>query len=241
MKPATLPRVFQPFDCNDLVRLGKDNDGGYLINREDIVNATKLISFGINEDWSFEEDFLAVNPCALDAYDNSISAEKFSADPAKKDVYKSYTEFFTGNRRHIEKNIGNLNRDDHMSFASVVDGAGDGIFLKCDIEKSEYEFLDELIVRASQFIGLAIEFHNINQHDNFNSLTNFISKVDLRLVHLHCNNWAYFKTPNGGFQPDCLELTFTASPNVEYRPRLRMPRSLDMPNNPNDDDFEIYF
>ena len=241
MKPATLPRVFQPFDCKDLVRLGKDNDGGYLVNRTDIVNAKKLISFGINDDWSFEEDFLAINPCALDAYDNSISGEKFRTNPTWAGVYESYSEFFTGDRVHIEKNIGNNDQVDYVSFNEVMDTASNGVFLKCDIDGSEYEFLDELITKSNQFIGLAIEFHNINQHDNFNSLTNFISKVDLRLVHLHCNNWAYFKTPNGGFQPDCLELTFTSSSNIEYKPRLRMPRSLDMPNNPNDDDFEIYF
>jgi hypothetical protein len=31
MKDITLPKIFEPFYCADLIRLGKDNDGGYLV------------------------------------------------------------------------------------------------------------------------------------------------------------------------------------------------------------------
>lgn len=231
-----MPRVFQPFDSNDFVRLGKDNDGGYLVNKNDILKTKKLISFGINDDWSFELDFFKINDCDLDAYDNSINEQKFIDN---KELHQSYKDLFQGNKVHIEKNINNHESDKTISFKSVIDASGDNLFLKCDIEESEYEFLDDLIDRAKKFTGVVIEFHNINQSDNFNSLTNFISKFDLRLSHLHCNNWAYFKTPNG-FHPDCLELTFTSS-DTTYNRRLILPRELDMPNNPNDSDFQILF
>jgi hypothetical protein len=236
MKTTMMPRVFQPFDSKDFVRVGKDNDGGYLTIKEDILKTKKLISFGIDTDWSFEIDFMKMNDCSITAYDNSVS-QKLLND---KTLQESYLNFFSGNKTHISKNIGDTDTDDLIQFKTVIDNSGDGLFLKCDIEEYEYQFLDDLICRANQFTGVVMEFHNINNSDNFNSLTNFISKFDLKLVHLHCNNWAYFKLPDGSFRPDCLELTFTSS-KVIYNSRLILPRELDMPNNPGDSDFQILF
>ena len=31
MKNVTLPKILQPYSCADLIRVGKDNDGGYLV------------------------------------------------------------------------------------------------------------------------------------------------------------------------------------------------------------------
>lgn len=232
-----MPRVFQPFDSKDFVRLGKNNDGGYLVIKDDIIKTKKLISFGVNDDWSFEMDFMKINECPVVAYDNSVSEQKFLEN---KELHESFLNFFSGNKTHIPKNIGDNDTDSLIQFKTVIDNAGDGLYLKCDIEEYEYQFLNDLIRRASQFSGVVMEFHNINNSDNFNSLTNFISKFDLKLVHLHCNNWAYFKLPDMSFRPDCLELTFTSS-KVIYNSRLILPRELDMPNNPNDSDFQILF
>lgn len=46
---------------DDLVRLGSPFDGGYVIPRRVVESATVLVGFGIDIDWSFEEDFLAQN------------------------------------------------------------------------------------------------------------------------------------------------------------------------------------
>ena len=45
----------------NLVRLGSRFDGGYLIPSELINKTEKLISFGLNDDWSFEEEFKKKN------------------------------------------------------------------------------------------------------------------------------------------------------------------------------------
>ena len=42
-----LPKIFKPFECNQLVRLGKDGDGGYLVNMHDVEKSNLLISLGI--------------------------------------------------------------------------------------------------------------------------------------------------------------------------------------------------
>ena len=103
MITVTLPKIFQPFHCEDLIRLGKNNDGGYLVNKQDIFNSKNLLSLGIGEDWSFEKDFISLNDCKLNAYDSSLNKSKMQNN---KPLQDSYNEFFTGNKFHTEKNIG---------------------------------------------------------------------------------------------------------------------------------------
>lgn len=214
MHRAKLPRIFQPFYCPDLVRLGKSNDGGYLVNSKDIVKAQRLLSFGIGTDWSFEQDFVAINDCAVDSYDASVTGG----------------DFFVGKRQHHQQNI----------VPDNLDITGSNIFLKCDIEGAEYDLLPDIIASTKNFVGMAFEFHEINRPENFNALVNFIGKIDQKLVHLHVNNYFYYI--NGAERiPDILELTFTSSDNIIYKPNLALPHKLDEPNNPSDQEFKISF
>jgi hypothetical protein len=59
--PITLD--FQP--AHDLLRLGRDYDGGYLVSSADVIQTEMLISLGINDDWSFEEKFSEIKKCLL--------------------------------------------------------------------------------------------------------------------------------------------------------------------------------
>lgn len=217
MHIAKVPKLFQPFYCRDLIRLGKKNDGGYLVNSYDILAAKKLVSFGIGEDLSFETDFLEKNNCPLVAYDEN----------AKVDL-----SFFKDNKKLILENI-----TEKSMLLNILE---DCVFLKCDIEGSEYKILDEIIKYSSRLTGMVFEFHAINEKDNFDSLINFISKVKQKLVHIHVNNYFYYKAENRSI-PDIFELTFTSSDNICYDPRLSLPHILDMPNNPKDADFKLVF
>jgi len=58
-----LPSFFKLYSVEDLIRLGKDNDGGYLVTRSSILKATVLVSLGINDDWSFERDLIKKMIC----------------------------------------------------------------------------------------------------------------------------------------------------------------------------------
>jgi len=77
MKKAVLPCWFNPYRCDDLIRLGRNFDGGYLVSRQDILASDILVSMGINDDWSFEKDFIKLNACGLYAYDASVSGKFF--------------------------------------------------------------------------------------------------------------------------------------------------------------------
>ena len=52
-----IPKELKPNSLYDLIRVGKDNDGGYLVCRNSVNNSDILISFGISDDFSFEEQF----------------------------------------------------------------------------------------------------------------------------------------------------------------------------------------
>jgi len=68
--------IIQPVFTDDLVRIGRDTDGGYLINRRSIADAD-LLSFGINDDWSFEAHFHSLYNGRIEMYDGSVSVKKF--------------------------------------------------------------------------------------------------------------------------------------------------------------------
>ena len=53
-----LPEFFKFKQAKDLIRVGKDNDGGYLISKNDLSKSDFLLSLGICDDWSFEKNFL---------------------------------------------------------------------------------------------------------------------------------------------------------------------------------------
>lgn len=71
----------RPSLIEDLIRLGRDNDGGYVISERSIRDCTVLIGLGINTDWSFEEAVLARYPgMALVAVDGTVSARRLLRD-----------------------------------------------------------------------------------------------------------------------------------------------------------------
>lgn len=222
MKNVTLPKIFQPYHCKDIIRLGKDNDGGYLINEKDIHKTQNLMTFGIGEDVSFEKMFIDQNEyCDLYGYDSTIGND--------------HDEFFVDRKKLYREKVTSSNIEDILSDKN-------DIFLNCDIDGGEYEILYNLIKHSDKFTGLVIEFHDISKYDKFNEVTNFISKFELRLVHVHINNYTYIVHQNFNFTPDVIELTFTSTKeNTELKRNINLPHSLDMPNNSRDDEFKISF
>jgi hypothetical protein len=216
------PKIFLPFHCKDLVRLGKDYDGGYLVNRHDIDKTDILISFGIGYDTSFEQDFIKLNDCKLQAFDNKATCSD---------------KFFNKKRVLNYKNIGTKDSNTEVDIKNVLK-KHKNIFLKCDIDGDEYQILDDIITYSDNICGIVIEMHHIN--DKLNEVINFISKVNLKLVHTHVNNYFYLKTEQSNI-PDVLELTFTSCKNFTYDLNIELPNKLDMPNNPKDKQFKLVY
>ena len=68
----TFPINFKPSKRFDLIRVGNDNDGGYLVGKKTILRTKFLVSLGIGDDCSFEKNFLKFNNTAnIYCYDRS--------------------------------------------------------------------------------------------------------------------------------------------------------------------------
>ena len=258
MMKIRLPNFLYPKYETELIRLGKKNDGGYSISSESLYNTEYLFSFGINDDFSFEEDFYnkakAKTKVKIKAYDFVVSWKFFIRQFINGDIrslikYIKHKYFFKGNDKiHIKKYIvpiGSKNIFPYFAEDKITDinsillnNQSDNLFFKIDIEGSEYRILNQLIENESRLSGLAIEFHDCDLHKD--KIKNFIENFKLQLVHIHVNN-ADFIDPDGF--PRALELTF--SPPKFNKENLnnhkKFPTLIDQPNNLLSKDYIIEF
>ena len=241
-----LPNDFSYQSASDLVRIGRDNDGGYLVSKSDIEKSKLLIGLGISHDWSFEEDFVQLNDINVVAYDASLGfrfwlkqaivqtiKNPFSLYPLRKFI--SYRKFFKGKHKHVKKFVGlNSLSETHCTFVDVLNEAdSQNIFLKIDIEGSEYRFLNDIIANEERISGMVIELHDCDIH--LKKIQKFINQFRLNLVHVHANNFSPIRLDDG--LPLVLELTF--SKHAELLDNYILPHKLDMPNNRNYLDYKL--
>jgi len=84
----------RPVELDDLVRIGRFGDGGYVISKSQIEKSQILLSFGINHDWSFEWDFVKNRDVILHGFDYSISKEMFCKVTIIKKIFEAFKLFF---------------------------------------------------------------------------------------------------------------------------------------------------
>ena len=252
MSRIVLPKFLCPKHETDLVRLGKKNDGGYAIPKKSFKNSDFLYSFGLNDDFSFEEQFYANSKSKIICYDHAVSYKFFIKNFLLGDFksfikYFNHIKFFNGNDKIHKKKyiapVGTYNtyfkKEDIEDLNLILQNpTSKNLFLKIDIEGSEYRIFDQLIKYSQYMTGLVMEIHDCDL--NIIKIRHFIENIKLDLVHIHVNH-SDFVSPSKF--PRALELTF--SPN-EYNKILddndkKFPIDLDQPNNPNFPDLPIEF
>lgn len=159
--------VYKPL--NKKVRIGNKYDGGYVIVDE-IGDYDLFLSGGINNDISFEVDFLNkyrnLNCIAFDGTIKDIPAHSLGEK-----------------LQFIRKNIGFEESSSITNLHSYLD-THSNVFMKMDIEGGEYPFIASLSDQQLQNIKqLVIEFHNAK---NLFILSR-LAKTHW-LVHIHGNN-----------------------------------------------------
>ncbi len=247
MTPAFLPACFRPLLSHSIIRLGRDFDGDYLLDQRDVQKSKALVSFGVNEDWSFEKEFCKGREIPVFAYDATLNV-RYLVRRAWRSLIRlnpfaiarsfralvDYPIFFSGNRRHNRRYIGLDGVPGFTTLSSVMaevkqqSGIESDIFMKIDIEGWEYRIFEELIEHGHRFTGLAIELHDVDIH--LDKLESFIQRFPLKLIHVHANNYSPI---NGAGIPLAIECTFSASEPSGGHEAVALPHPLDMPNKRN--------
>lgn len=215
-------RIYQ--SNNPKIRIGSQNDGGYVI--ADCLEYDCFISCGIADDITFEKEFCSKYPTIpCFAYDGTISS--------LPEEYPVIT--------FIRKNISYYSSNNTTNLFDIFEKYNQ-IFLKMDIESSEYCWLQILSTnQLSKIKQMVIEFHfpffdrpiPISQKlQTLHELTNTHT-----LIHLHANNFCGTTTYNGIVVPNVFECTYVRN-DIQKPERLntdRLPTCLDRPNVPLDD------
>ncbi len=262
-----LKSKFLPKFKTTLIRLGRDNDGGYCIAEKSLNNTEILYSFGLSDDWSFERDFINKNlKTKAIVFDKSVNLTFWAKGLIKNIigvlllkknpitilkyffVFFNYYYFFNKTRvKHFKKN---LIQENHLIKHESKDlfvnlnyilatNKGKSFFLKIDIEGNEYRILDDIINHQDNLEGLVIEFHNSDLMEE--KIINFINKFNLDLVHIHANNFGEIN--NKGYAT-VFEATFSPRKYNVLRDKndnIFPVENLDQPNDKNNDDKKISF
>ena len=203
-----LPKFLKPFHISksNLIRIGPKTDGGYIVDKRIFNKIDTLITCGLNDDWEFEKSFLKKSKNSkIFAYDHTVTKE-FWLSRFKKDIvsllllkklkidkildvfkYIDYRLFFRDNKKHFEKKIVFKEKSNEETTIPRIINNHNKVVLKVDIEGDEYKILNDIKKNSKRIFFLLIEFHDV--HKNLTKIRNFITKSDLKIIHIHANNY----------------------------------------------------
>jgi hypothetical protein len=205
----------------DLVRIGGNNDGGYLIP-DDLSGIATCFSPGVDVTATFEQDLLKRGIWSHLA-DASVDA------PPKGLEVASFTK----------KYLDGINTDGYMTLEFWVrNKASKGdLILQMDIEGGEYTtILCTPIDILRRFRIIAIEIHNAQTWFTplaWEVVQTFFAKLlaDFHVVHNHPNNNCQFIEVEGMLMPTVFELTLLRKDRAEPEGFVTtFPHPLDQPN-----------
>ncbi|WP_154662144.1 FkbM family methyltransferase [Siansivirga zeaxanthinifaciens] len=199
-----------------LFRFGSIGDGGYYLSPNILLESDLLFSGGISSNLEFEFDFYRFNTTAsILMIDPTVSKWRL--------LIKGIFRLFLNKKRKLPYlynvfifwDITSKKRCKHLPLfldasVSILDlikkhlGTKNAILLKLDIEGSEYDFLEEILLNLDIFSAIIFEFHDF--HVNCYKVIDFLERSSNKfsLVFLGIN-------PSGGYdgfeKPKCIELT----------------------------------
>ena len=216
---------------HNLIRLGGETDGGYLVPN-DIENIDVCFSPGVSEVANFENDLTQRGiKCFLADY----SVEKPPIQNALFDFEKKY--------------LGNKNNDIFMTLDRWVESKaprGSDLILQMDIEESEYSvLLDASSETLNRFRILVIEFHGLDLLFNrmgFELIDSTFTKLlkNFEIVHIHPNNCCAPAVVSDIAIPPVMEFTFLRKDRISSRvSNIDFPHVLDRANIPTNEDYAL--
>lgn len=206
----------------ELIRLGGDGDGGYLIPNE-LQGVRRCFSPGVGHTFRFEQELSRLGIEVLMA-DGTIS-EPRGLPP---------------NSMFTPRNLGVVNNEQTMTLDAWVETAAavedNEFLLQMDIEGAEYGvFANASSEVLERFRILVIEFHYLHYlglPGVAPMYTGVLEKLraNFSVVHLHPNNGGGVAYPFGIQVPRTLEVTMLRNDHVRQTGReITLPNELDQP------------
>lgn len=196
-----------PFDKK---RIGRENDGGYVICTGEPYECDVFLSAGISDDISFEEAFMEDHP--------SVPCFAFDGTTDKFPESKFPINFFKQNIDHNQNLHWFINKYDR-------------IFIKMDIEGAEFDWIhsltEEQLMKINQIV---IEFHFPFEASKWYCMEKLARTH--RLVHLHANNCCGTRSYMGFNTPCVFECTYISKKFADRLPRTTetIPTPIDQKN-----------
>jgi Methyltransferase FkbM domain len=169
----------------------------------------------------------------------------FRASSLRKSLtWIDYRRFFRRDATHFKQRISRDNQNNGATIDDVFERLPTEcpVFVKMDIEGSEYDVLDDLLRHSQNIVAIAAEFHDVDTRpDRFNS---FLEKIkrDFHIVHIHGNNMGGIAAFNFPAAPEISFLNKRFFNSTPLPSRLEYPvAGLDHPNHPRFPDFKFEF
>ena len=178
----------RPIKTPNLMRFGEKSDGGYVVDSEIMKNTNTLITFGLGPNWKFELDYLIANETnKVHIYDHTVNSSPYIRRiikyirrfitfktnlegllaPIKH--FNSFKKFLNHKRvKYFKENISYpilkpIDTDIDKVFSRISNN--ESVIIKCDIEGSEYDIIDQILKYSEKINMLIFEFHWIFSPD----------------------------------------------------------------------------
>jgi len=194
----------------ELIRIGKDFDGGYIVPKISLEKSDALIGYGIRDDISFEE-----------AYSNLYNKESygFDCDAKQLNIQNKLTHLIKeciATDKFLENTNALIDKSKISSFSQQLSNLSlkeKNIFIKMDIEGAEFEALPDVLKFSKNITGIAIEIHFWRDASDFKKAIELLKLIeqDFILVHLHasnCRNSGFYTKNSTGPISRTLEFSF---------------------------------
>ena len=253
--------ILKPFKNKNLIRLGNNADGGYVVDEKIIKNLKSFISFGLGDGsniencpWSFENHLIKKNKSIqIYIYDHTVGISDYLRILSKyfrrllifRTNYQTFKKKVNYLLRYLKlinrkktfffkKKISNINQNNQINVQNVIRVNNidlNNIGLKCDIEGDEYKIINSILKYQKAINIILIEFHDIEKNKKI--FINSIKKINqfYNIIHLHGNNHA---SVGKDFLPNVLEITFIKKTLSKEKKKINKSypiKKLDYPSN----------
>jgi hypothetical protein len=216
----------------DLIRIGGDGDGGYLVPNI-LDDISYCFSPGVSYTANFEKEL----------------SEKFNIKSFMADASVKKAPLLDNNFKFIPKFLGAYTRDDYITLSDWMKQCDidnkKGIILQMDIEGAEYEnLIYEDQTTLASFSAMIIEFHNLQklfEKDFLKMVSTIFEKIykNFSICHVHPNNCCGVSSLDGIDIPRVIEVTFIRNDlltKYSNKQPISLPHSLDVKNLKQNDD-----